>query len=325
MTRLLKRLDQEPDWVKVLPINPIPAILQRDPAGVRLHLLSLLAGDYDFKQTIIKELRRMAWDTPEAERLLKKQLDDGSWPVEINGLPEGAAKQLTLLGLLENLHALVCLGADRSWPGVKKGLRLLLSFQNDDGRFPLPYHQHASIGRLLIRSGFGRNPAVSRAAHWIMDRQRDDGGWLYPQMARERQHQPSCIWTTAEVLSFIARYPTLRIKERLQQAGEFLMAHALEANTTSLLPGTGTWDALQEGSRGMQLFGGGTLKVLDGLTLAGFNPSYPVFKKLYTWLLRQQLDDGYYPSVAGLDQRGNPMVTVRVLEVISRVETTRPG
>ena len=125
----------------MLPVNPIPAILKRDPAGVRLHLLSLLAGDSDLKQIITKELRRIAWASPEAVQLLGRQLDDGSWPVKITGLPEGAAKQLVLLGLLENLHALLSLGADRSWPGIRKGLRLMRSFQNDDGRFPLPYHQ----------------------------------------------------------------------------------------------------------------------------------------------------------------------------------------
>jgi hypothetical protein len=67
------------------------------------------------------------------------------------------------------------------------------------------------------------------------------------------------------------------------------------------------------------------LKVLDGLTLAGFNPSHSVFKKLYTWLLEQQLEGGYYPRISGRDIKGDPLVTVRALEVIYRVETTRPG
>jgi len=287
--------------------------------------LDLLSVGDEEKEAIVRQLRWSASSSPEVARILKRQRDAGSWPVEVSGQPKGAAKQLVLLTLLENLHALASLGGNRGWPGVRKGLRAIFRFQHEDGRFPLPYHHHACIGRLLIALGLGRNPAVHRAAHWILERQREDGGWLYPRMAGRRQHPPSCIWTTAEVLAFISRYPTLRVKQRMQKAGEFLLAHALQPNTTTLLPDAGAWDVLEEGSRGVQLFHGGTLKVLDGLTLAGFNPSYPVFKKLYTWLLEQQLEDGYYPRATGRDTRGDPLVTVRVLEVIYRVETTRPG
>ncbi len=316
----------EPAWVRVLPVNPIPSILSRGPVGVQLRLLDLLAADdYDKVDSVRRQLRWSASSSPEAARILKHQREDGTWPVEAPGQPEGAVKQLTLLGLLENLHALADLGGHRRWPGVEKGLRALLGFQHEDGRFPLLYHHHACIGRMLIALGLGVNPAVHRAAHWILERQREDGGWLHPQMAGKRAKPPSCIWTTAEVLAFIARYPTLRVKERLRQAGEFLLEHALQPNTTTLLPDAGTWDVLEEGSRGAQLFRGGTLKVLDGLSLAGFNPSHTVFKKLYTWLLEQQLDGGYFPRITGHDGWGDPLVTVRALEIIHRVETTRPG
>ncbi len=326
LTRLLKRLELEPAWIKVLPVNPIPIIFHRGPVGVRLRLLNLLAAGSDGEaDAVIRELRRAASDSPETARILQRQRKDGTLPVETSGQPEGAVMQPVVLGLLENLHALVDLGGRRGWPGVGRGLRALLRFQHEDGRFPLSSHHHACIGRLLMALGLGRNPAVHRAAHWILERQREDGGWLHPGMAGKRRNPPSCIWTTAEVLAFIARYPTMRIKERLQQAGEFLLEHALQPNTTTLLPDAVTWNVLEEGSRGVQLFHGGTLKVLDGLTLAGFNPSHSVFKKLYTWLLEQQLEGGYYPRISGRDATGDPLVTVRALEVIYRVETTRPG
>ncbi|UCD37064.1 MAG: hypothetical protein JSW54_09515, partial [Fidelibacterota bacterium] len=218
----------------------------------------------------------MAASSPEVKRILKRQRADGSWPVKSSNQPEGATKQLLLLGLLENLHALSLKGGQRNWPGVKQGLAAMLAFQHEDGRFPLLYHHHASIGHLMISLGLHRNPAVHRAAHWILERQREDGGWLHPQMAGRRKNPPSCIWTTAEVLAFIGRYPTTRIKVGCQKAGEYLLAHALEPNSTTLLPEVGSWDILEIGSHGVHLFQGGTLKVLDGLTLAGFNPSHAV-------------------------------------------------
>ena len=327
LARLRGLLDLEPGWVRVLPVNPVPTIFQRAPAGVQMRLLTLLVadGDEEAVAAIRQQLRQAAYSAPEVARIVRRQREDGTWPIKAADQPKGAVKQLLLLGLLENLHALAALGGHRGWRGVGKGLRAMLGFQQEDGRFPLPYHHHACIGHLLIALGLRRNPAVHRAAHWILDRQREDGGWLHPQMAGRRHHPPSCIWTTAEVLAFIARYPTLRVKERLQKAGDFLLAHALEPNTTTLLPGADAWDVLEVGSRGTQLFHGGTLKVLDGLTLAGFNPSHPVFKKLYTWLLEQQLEGGYFPRVIGRDSGGDPLVTVRALEVIHRVETTRPG
>lgn len=321
----MRRLNLKPEWVQVLPVNPIPRILKQAPASAQLRLVPLLSnGARDDANATAKQLRRLASSAPEVGRIQRRQAQDGTWPVASAGQPAGVVKQLVLLSLLENLHALYVLGGDRSWQVVKKGLAALLEHQHEDGRFPLLYHHHACIGRLLIDLGLGRNPVVHRAVHWILERQRPDGGWLHPQMAGQRKQPPSCLWTTAEVLAFIGRYQTMKVKEGMDKAGEFLLAHALEANTTTLLPEATSWNILEVGSKGMHLFHGGTLKVLDGLTLAGFNPSHTTFKKLYTWLLSQQLDNSYFPRIAGQDTQGDPLVTIRALEVIRRIETSRP-
>ncbi|MEE9161604.1 MAG: hypothetical protein V3U35_01415, partial [Candidatus Neomarinimicrobiota bacterium] len=263
LARLGRLLELEPAWVRVLPINPIPALFRRGPPGVQLRLLSVLAPKKsDEAAAIIKDLGRAASWSLQAARIRKRQRPDGTWPVKAPEEPREAASQLSMIGLVENLHALAVLGGHHRWPAVGAGLRALLAFQKPDGRFPLPYQYQAAIGRLLMALGQRRTPAVHRAAHWIAERQRADGGWLYPQMAGRRTRAPSCLWTTAEVLAFLARYPTVLIKERLHPAGEFLLQHALEANTTALLPEASAWDILEEGSRGVRLFHGGTLKVL---------------------------------------------------------------
>lgn len=289
-------------------------------------MLELLVTEWTPRLATLR--RELRWDARHGQairRTLREQQEDGTWPVKAPREPAGAYRQLVLVMLVEKLHSLMNLGGRRSWPEARDAIRALLGFQQPDGRFPLMYHHHAAIGSLMISLGLGRNPAVHKAAHWILERQREDGGWLHPHMAGRGKAPRSCLWTTAEVLAFLGRYPTMRVKAKFQAAGEFLLQHALEANTTSLLPDAATWDFLQTGSRGVQLFQGGTLKVLDGLSLAGFNPAHRTFKKLYQWLLEQQLPSGLFPRVAGRDEKGDALVTARALDVIRRVEVGRPA
>ncbi|MCH7528590.1 MAG: terpene cyclase/mutase family protein [Candidatus Marinimicrobia bacterium] len=318
-------VDLEPGWSRVLAAPAIPAVFEQGPAGARLLMLELLVSEWTPQLASFR--RELRWDARHGQmirRTLREQLEDGSWPVKAPREPVGAYRQMVLVVLVEKLHTLMRLGGRRSWPEARQAIRALLGFQQPDGRFPLMYHHHAAIGSLMISLGLGRNPAVHKAAHWILERQREDGGWLHPHMAGSGKRTRSCLWTTAEVLAFLGRYPTMRVKEKLQAAGEFLLKHALEANTTSLLPGADAWNFLQTGSRGVQLFQGGTLKVLDGLSLAGFNPAQRTFKKLYEWLLNQQLPGGLLPRVAERDEKGDAVVTVRALDVIRRVEIGRP-
>lgn len=323
--RLSRLVDLNPDWARVAPGPAISAVLKRGPEGARLRLLDLLVSKWTpLLKGVRRELRKEAGNSPAIQRILRTQIKDGTWAVKAPAEPTGAHNQMVLVGLLERLFALAESGAQRGWPQVTLSIRALISLQQPDGRFPLLYHHHAAIGSLLISYGLVRNPAVHKAAHWILERQRDDGGWLHPHMAGKGKSPPSCLWTTAEVMAFLARYPTMRIKPKLQTAGEFLLQNALEANSTTLLPDAGAWNVLRSGSRGTQVFQGGTLKVLDSLSRAGFSPAHKTFKKLYRWLLEQQLPNGLFPGIAGRDDSGDSMVTVRALELIQRVESGRP-
>ncbi|MCK4577492.1 MAG: terpene cyclase/mutase family protein [Candidatus Marinimicrobia bacterium] len=325
LSRLRDLFDLDPQWSRVLAKPVIPKLFKRAHPGVQIRLFKLLSSTTDLRlRPVLNDLRKLAHDSRQVHAILKRQLSDGSWGTGEPGKAPSRNRQLLLLAHVQTLRALADLGGTRKWHEVKRALKVLLDYQDAEGRFPLPYHHQAAIGALMLDLGLIRNPAVHRLAHWLAERQRTDGGWMHVQVRTGADKGKSCIWTTAEVLNFLSRYPTMRIKEFLKPAGEFLLANALHPNHTTLLPDAHNWNILATGHRDVQLFQGGTLKVLAGLSQAGFNPGNPQFKKLYTWLLEQQLTNGLFPAAAGQDQRGDEWVTVKVLEVVKTVESSRP-
>ena len=315
-------VDIKPDWLAKLPADPIQAIIRSKHSGAGLRLLALLVDNWRTPSRRLRsQLRRLAMESSPVTAVKRRQRQDGSWPSGGDQVPSKENRQLDYITLLENLHALSQSGATHGWPVVKRGLRHLLLHQQPDGRFPGLYHHHAATGGLLLALGLATSPAVHRAAHWIGERQRPDGGWLHPHMPTKRS--ASCIWTTAEVLAFLTRYPSMTLKETFPAAAEFLLERALQPNTTPLLPTADAWNRFATGSRGESLFRGGTLKVLESLARAGFPPADGRFRKLYDWLINTQLPDGLFPAAAGRPE-GDPLVTVAVLELINRVESTRP-
>ena len=94
-------------------------------------------------------------------------------------------------------------------------------------------------------------------------------------------------------------------------------------NLSTLLPEANTWNKFNITSDSNLMFAGGTLKVLEILVRAGYNPSNPQFKKLYEWFIAQQMDSGMFPAIAGNMPIANEAVTVRAMALVKFIESTR--
>jgi hypothetical protein len=201
-----------------------------------------------------------------------------------------------------------------------------MRFQNDDGRFPMYYHHHAHALRILLKLGITGNRLIDRGINWVIKRQRDDGGWIHRgnvPTGKSIDKIPSCIWTTAEIAALLSEKSGFKKSESLQRACEFLLSNIEKDNLSTLLPDANAWNQFSITSNSNSMFAGGTLKVLEILLSAGYNPSKPQFKKIYKWFLDQQMDDGMFPMVAGKNPIANEAVSVRAMALIRAIESTR--
>ncbi|MBC8214390.1 MAG: hypothetical protein ISR90_06705 [Candidatus Marinimicrobia bacterium] len=314
-----------PDWIKVLKVNPIPKILDSGKPADILALQRNILG-MERMSDPFRQLEKRVNHQEKLQKLFRDQIRFNDEKKNISTkqqIKEGLLfhKQLSLT------HHLMQLGGRKYYGPVRDVILALMKFQREDGRFPLLYHHHAHACWLLLKLGLEGNRILDRAIFWIVNRQREDGGWLHRSMtpkAKEYQNAESCIWTSAEILQMLSHRNIYISKDVTKRACEFLLSKVLHKNSTSLFPSEDTWDHLSASIKGDAMFLGGTLKVLDSVVRCGYNPTDQRVKKMYNWLLEQQMDNGLFPAIAGKMPQANYDVTVRVLEVIKSIETTRP-
>ncbi len=315
------RLDFNPAWVKVLAVNPLPKLVRHEKPFVTLSVLRDLYDmnylDESYKAAEQEVFRQHSWRI--VFKPLRQTPTGDSPPAEEMGVAFSFLKQL------HRMHRIMELGGSTYLVPVKSEIVKLMKFQAEDGRFPLLYHHHAHACWIMLKLGMEGNRLVDKAIHWMLERQRDDGGWLHRSMTprgKKYDDAESCIWTTAEVLQLISCRKSIRKSKPALQACEFLLERLLQKNKTSLFPTVEAWDHLAIGSKGDSIFSGGTLKVMEAVTRCGYGKHDSRLNKLYKWLLSIQLEGGYFPRIAGKFPIADSMVTVRALSVIKNLSQT---
>ena len=229
-------------------------------------------------------------------------------------------QQMRFYNQLQKVHQLVNLGATDYLNVIKEQIIQLMNFQDVNGRFPMNYHHHAHACNLLIDLGLGGNKLIDKSINWILTRQREDGGWIH------RNNLPkgvkydiasSCIWTTAEIARLLSKRNIFKNSKNLVMAKNFLFNNYLKSNRSSLMPKSDAWECLSINHTSEHMFAGGTLKILE-ISLDSNIEDVKKIKKMITWLLDQQMDNGLFPKIANKYPVSDILVTNRVLYVLKK-------
>ena len=317
---IYENINSRPEWISKLDKNPIKHLIMRCSPITTLNMLK-----HVYKITHPHPLYELAEKNVFGHLKLKSLISK-----TLNQYPENNDKDfnrdLKFLSYLQLLHKINDRGGNRHLARVRFHLVEFMKFQNIDGRFPLYYHHHAHALRTLIKLGINGNRNIDRGVNWIVKRQRDDGGWIHRSNVPKGQdyyNVSSCIWTTAEVAALLSEKSGYKKSQELKRACEFLLSKIEHENNSTLLPDQNSWNQFSTTSDSIMMFAGGTLKILEILVKAGYNPSDSRFKKLYEWIISNQMDSGMFPMAASKMPIHSEEVSVRVLALISDIESTR--
>ena len=148
-------------------------------ADVTAHVVEMLAEEGRASDPRVR--KAVDW-------LLREQETDGSW--------FGRWGANHLYGTGAALPALIRAGVDPSHPAIRRAVRWLEACQNEDGGWGEDLRSYAEAARrgrgtstasqtawalLALLAADGASDAIERGIGWLVDTQREDGGWEEPQ------------------------------------------------------------------------------------------------------------------------------------------------
>ncbi len=310
-----------PDWIRRLQVNPIPVLLRSKEPAILLwtyrHVLNLSPLHPD-----VLKIQQEVDSNERTMRLLRSRPGEA----EDEGHDDTPRRDLQFMAQLIRMNKILRTGVTKNHPEVKSDIVRLMEFAKEDGRYPLLYHHHAHACWLLLKLGLGGNRMLERSIFWLINRQREDGGWIHKTLIPDGvdpRKAESCIWTTAEIMQmFVLRRPMLA-KVDAQKACTYLLSKVRLENPSMFMRNDRYWDKLATGLSEDSIFYGGTLKLIEILVGCRHDPYDPQLVKLIQWLRSVQLDSGLFPLEAGGLSIGDEYVTVRALKVLRQYNYLR--
>jgi hypothetical protein len=301
------------NWQNRLEIDPIPALLStEDEALVALTRRDLLEETVDSVE--------MLWQLPTAHKIVRKQLEDGSWRYPGKGTCEAWANY-ELLETYRQLRVLVEMyGFNRTHPVVQRAAEYVFSCQTEEGDIRgilgnqyIPYY-HGAIVELLVKAGYADDKRTERGLEWLLSVRQEDGGWLIPMQAIPPKEKTEEMWrgapippdrsrphahmATGMVLRAFAAHPTYRRSEEIRPAGELLKSRFFKPDKYNDRRGSSYWTKFQ-----YPFWWTSLLTALDTLSLMGFTMEDPDIMKGLDWFISEQEEDGLWPNGYGSGSR----------------------
>ena len=294
------------NWGSFLAYNPIPALKKSGNAVIGYFI------DRDLLEFEVGSSQQL-WELPESQKILKKQLPDGSWP-RSDKIQHPAVKH-QLFDTWRAVNQLVGkYGFTREHPQLGKAVEYLFSCQTEVGDFRgILANQYATyysgaILSTIIEAGYQDDHRVTKCFDWLLSMRQDDGGWSIPlithKFSRESQYKltteilppiepdrskPFSHNWTGMVLRAFAAHPKFRQLDEAKHAANLLKSRFFEPDVYSSLQAAHYWIRFE-----YPFWWNNLVSALDSLVKIGVSPLDPQIEKAITWLVENQQPDGLW-------------------------------
>jgi hypothetical protein len=295
------------NWLKLLKFNPLlPLLASGNEALQYLTKRDLLGGE---QAGSIQQL----WRLPEARKILRKQLADGSWPR--SGAVKHPAINYPLIETWRWFRVLVGkYGFTREHPGARRAAQFLFSCQAEEGDIRgMLANQYATyytgaILALLIEAGYVDDPRIDKGIQWLLEMRQDDGGWSIPlithKLDRATQYhltsefadpiepdrsKPFSHNATGMVIRAFAAHSEHRKSEAARTAAQLLKSRFFQPDRYSSYQAASYWVRFE-----YPFWWNNLVAALDSVTLIGVSKEDEKILQAMEWLVDHQEPDGLW-------------------------------
>lgn len=293
-------------WLKALKFDPIPTLLASGNQALQ----------YFVRRDLLEEPVGSAaclWLLPEAQKILKKQQSDGSWPRP--GEHKHLAINDQLIETWKQFRFLVEMyGFTRENAQAQAAAEYLFTCQTREGDFRgILANQYATyytgaILSLLIQAGYAEDARVEQCFRWLLSMRQDDGGWTIPMLTHafdgKTMYRLSSEYTdpvepdrtrpfshnaTGMILRAFAVHPAYRTTEAAIQAAGLLKSRFFQEDSYTSYQAASYWVRFDYPFWWNQL-----VAALDSIARIGLSKDDEQIEKGLNWLVDHQKEDGVW-------------------------------
>ncbi len=294
------------NWQTRLKYDPIPSLLSSKDEALRF----FTRRDLLCEQT--GHVRQL-WELPGIQKILKKQLPDGSWNRSAEN--KHPAINVRLIETWRNFRFLVeQYGLTREHPSCAKAAEYLFSCQTDEGDFRgVLANQYATyysgaIMATLIQAGYGDDPRIEKGFQWLLSMRQDDLGWSIPMIThkldRVTQYRLSSEYAepiqldrskpfshnaTGMILRAFAVHEQYRRSEAAIIAANQLKSRFFKADAYTSYHDPGYWVRFE-----YPFWWNNLVSALDSLSRIGIPREDEKVQQALTWLVDHQEENGLW-------------------------------
>lgn len=291
-------------WRSHLRYDPIPLLDSASDKAIRYQVSRDLL---DRDPSVVEDL----WKTKQAERMLRKQQEDGSWrypnPKEDIRSIEGynQVETFRILSILIEKYLL-----NRKHPAIERAAEFLFGCQTEEGDFRGVYWNQytptysAAFMELLIKAGYNDDSRIALGLDWLLSIRQDDGGWVIPfrtanlriketmtrtDLVEHNRNKPFSHMVTGVVLRAFAAHPKRFRQPEIKLAGELLASRIFKADRYTDRKAPDYWTRFS-----FPFWFTDILSALDSLSKLGMSVENPQIREGVDWFIQNQKKHGLW-------------------------------